>query len=212
MWKKLQLKKVSMLCAGIIFSVLMLNSCANRRSALDVSFYSFKYEGENYRIRSISSKSAESSFNELISKQFVAKDYDQDGFIDEITLGEIPLSEAQTIYEYTLKQLTKQNKLREVNPQISVYQYVNSEYNYEVKSFRPSHAEPFNQFKVFKNGRLINPEFIISIDQNADGTLDGIVKGTMALEKIQMLYSDVIKRGLESNDLIKIGNMILVRQ
>lgn len=200
-----------MLLAGTLFYIFMFNNCANRKPTLSAAFYSFEYDGENYRIRSISSTNNALSFNELIGKKFVAADFDQDGFIDEITLGKISLSEAQKIYDYTLTMLTRQNKLREVSTKINVYQYGNSEYNYEIKSFRPADAEPFNQFRIIKNGRILNPPIIMGIDQKADGSLDAIVKGTISLEKIQTLYSNLIKKGLKNNKSIEIDNMILVK-
>lgn len=211
-WRNTRPIKALMRFVGILFCILMFYSCANRKPALGATFYRFEYNGENYRIRSVASRNNALSFNELISKKFVAKDYDQDGLIDEITLGKIDLSEAQKIYEYSLTMLTTQNKLHEVNPKINVYQHADSEYHYEIKSFRPSNAEPFNQFKIFKNGRILNPQITICIDHKADGTLDEIVKGTLSIEKSQTLYSDVIKKGLERNELIEIEHMILVKQ
>ncbi len=208
----LWLKKVYMLFAGILFCIFMSYSCAHKKPDLSVAFYYFDYNGENYRIRSISSKDKALSCNELIGGKFLAKDYDQDRFIDEITLGDISLSEAQKIYECALTMLTMENKLHEVTPKVNRYQHVNFKYNYEIKSFRPNNANPFNEFRIINNRQLVNPQIIISIDKNANGTLDKIVEGTMLLEKIQTKYSDVIKKGLKNNKLIEIDNMILVKE
>lgn len=205
------LKEVFILLVGILFCIFIFYSCANRQPAIGVAFYNFEYKGENYRIRSISSTNNALSFNELISKEFVAKDYDQDGFIDEITLGKINLPKAQQIYEYTLAMLTSQNKLREVSPKINAYHYANADYNYEIKSFHRSDAEPFNQFKIIKNGRILNPPVIMGIDQKADGILDEIIKGTISLGEMQNLYSETIRRGLEKKELIQIDHRIIVK-
>ena len=205
----LLLKKSCMFLAVILIYSCMFYNCAGRKPNLRVAFYSFEYNDENYRIHSVSSKNDSLFFNELIADKFTAKDYDQDGFIDEIILGKVAMSEAQKIYEYALTTLTMQNKLREVSYRLNVYKHSNSEYNYEIKSFRPGNAEPFNEFKIINN---LNPNIIIGIDQQADGILDGIVKGTISLEKIQILYSDVIKIGLKNNELIEIDNMILVNK
>ncbi len=208
----LLLKKSCMLLAVILIYNCMFYSCAGRKPNLRVAVYSFEYNEENYRIRSVSSKNDSLFFNELIADKFTAKDYDQDGFIDEIILGKVNMSEAQKIYEYALTTLTMQNKLREVSYKLNAYKHSNSEYNYEIKSFRPSKAEPFNEFIIISNRQILNPYIIICIDQKADGILDRIVKGTISLEKIQTLYSDVIKKGLKSNELIEIDNMILVNK
>lgn len=212
----LWLQKVSILFSGILFCIFMSYCCAHRKPDLkpdlSAAFYYFDYNGENYRIRSISSTDKALSFNELIGEKILAKDYDQDRFIDEITLGDMSLSEAQKIYEYALTMLTMENKLHEVTLKINRYQHVNSEYNYEIKSFRPNNAHPFNEFKLINNRQLVNPQIIISIDKNANGTLDEIVKGTISLEKIQTKYSDVIKTGLKKNELIEVDNMIFVKE
>jgi len=208
----LWLKKVCILFAFILFCIFMSYSCAHRKPDLSAAFYYFEYNIENYRIRSISSTDKALSCNELIGKNFVAVDYDQDRFIDQITMGEMSLSEAQKIYEYALTMLTKENKLREISPKINWYQHVNSEYNYEIKSFRPNNADPFNEFRIINNRQLVNPQIIISIDKNANGTLDEIVEGTISLEKIQTKYSDVIKTGFKKNELIEVDNMILVKE
>ena len=107
-----------------------------------------------------------------------------------------------------------QNRRRRTSHELQVKSFLhsaNSEYNYEVKSFRPGNAEPFNQFKIILNDRKLNPEIILSIDLKADGILDGIIKGSMTLEEIQALYSVVLKEGLKNSGLIEIGSVILVK-
>jgi hypothetical protein len=188
----------------------MTYSCAGSKPNIRAAFYSFEYNEESYRIRSVSSKDNSIFFNELIGNEFVAKDYDQDRFIDEITHGKMSLSDAQKIYDYAISNLTMQKKLHEVSSKLDVYLHVNTEYDYEIKSFHPSDADPFNEIKIINKGRLLNPPITIWIDQKADGIIDGKVKGAMSLEKSQSIYSDVIKNGLKNNKLIEVDNMILV--
>lgn len=152
-------------------------SCTAKKSDLRAAFYSFEHSDKKYRIRSVLSKDNSLFFNELIGSDFLAKDYDQDGYIDKVTMGDISLSEAQKIYEYALTTLLIQNKLDKVSSKAKVYQFVNSEYSYEIKSFRPDHANPWNEFKIIDNNRIIEPHIAIGIDQNADGKLDEIVQG-----------------------------------
>ena len=54
------------------------------------------------------------------------------------------------------------------------------------------------------------PTYKLTIERT-DGTIDDIVRGTISLEKMQTLYSEVIKKGLDKNELIKADNMILVK-
>lgn len=204
-------KEAGLLLSGLSFFLFIFSGCAQQNSHLSATFYSFEYEGENYRIRSVSGANNEMSFNELIGKSFLAKDYDQDGFIDEIFLGEMKLADAQKIYEYTLSKLTMENKLQEVSPKIKSVQDHDSQYQYEIKSFRPASSEAFNQFKMTKNGSKITPNVTLCLDLKADGTIDEIVTGAFALDKVQAAYSEVIQKGLEKSKLIKTGNMILVK-
>ena len=210
-WLLLGIKDAFLFLTVILFYASTFQSCASEKSVQSTEYLSYEYNGEKYRIRSILSGDNELSFNELVGKKFVAKDYDQDGFIDEITLGEINIREAQEIYEYTLTMLTLQNKLNKVSPKIKVYQYANTKYNYEIKSFHSGSAEPFNQFKIIMNGRKLNPEIVVSIDKGADGILDEVVTGTMSLEEIQTLYAEVIQEGLKKNELTEIDNIIIVK-
>jgi hypothetical protein len=205
------LKRTFSISTVILFYILMFHSCASKKDVQSSEYLTYEYKGEQYRIRSIHSSDKESTFNELVGRKFLAKDFDQDGYIDEISLGDISSREAQEIYEYLLTMLNSQSKLRQVVATTNVYQYEDSNYKYEVKSFHPGGAEPFNQLKIYENGYNLNPPVTLGIDQNADGTIDEIVKGNMLLEQFQTLYSKVIKIGLENNELNQVDNMILVK-
>ena len=174
-------------------------------------FFNFTYEGENYRLRSVSIENNASTYNELIGKKFVANDYDQDGIIDKILQGDISITNAQKIYEYAISILTEQNKLHSVNPMYHSYIFNNTKYNYEIKSFQPNNIEPFNQFRIVEKEGDISSGFIMGIDQKADGTIDTVVVGNMPLEEIQSLYSNVVENGLQNSEMIKSGNKIIVK-
>lgn len=207
----LQLRRAFLLLLGLFIFISIFYGCASRKPEFTAAFYNFQYEGENYRIRSISSDNPACSFNELISNKFVAKDYDQDGYIDEIALGEIGMAEAQKIYTYTLAKLTSQDKLREVNPKINMFQQTNSGYNCEIKSFRPTDADPFNQFKMTKENPAMHPKVIIGIDYMADGSIDEMIDGDTSMETIQKFYTEALAEGLEKEVLVKKDKMILVK-
>ncbi|NLA21757.1 MAG: hypothetical protein GX870_01820, partial [Candidatus Marinimicrobia bacterium] len=65
----------------VIFSlgliVLLLNDCTTRPQT-SVAQYQFTFEGEVYRIRSIHAVENNERYNELIGKNFLAVDFDQD--------------------------------------------------------------------------------------------------------------------------------------
>ena len=175
------------------------------------TFFNFEYEGQSYRIRTVYSENNGFSYNELIGKKFAANDYDQDGIIDKITYGDKEVTEAQKVYEYVLSILAERDKLLPVKPIYHSYQLTNTNYDYEIKTFRPKNAESFNQFKVIEKEVKTPAGFIIGIDQKADGTIDTVVTGTMPLKNIQTLYTDVIQKGLQMNKLSKTGDMIIVK-
>lgn len=201
-----------MLFSGFLFCVIILTYCANRKPTIRATYYNFDYDGEKYHIRSLASTDKALSRNEVIGKNFVAIDYDQDRFIDEIGLGEVSLANAQIIYEHALAALTMENKLQVVSPKISRYQYANSEYSYEIKSFYSDNTEPFNEFKMINNRQIVSAKITVGIDRKADGTLNEIVDDTMSLEKLQTLYAEIIQVGLKNNELIQVDSRILVKE
>jgi len=207
-----QLKRTSAFWGGLLLIVLMLYGCATQKPQLSVSQYRFNFEDETYRIRSISSTAKSESYNELIGANFMAADYDQDRIIDCILLGEGSLNEAQKIYEYGLNEVTKENKLQVRNPSINRYVHDRDDFQLEIRSFRPTNAQPFNEFKITDNRPLVRPEIIIIVDQNADGTLDELLKGSITLEEVQSQYAEAIEAGLQKGVLIKVNGAILVKE
>jgi hypothetical protein len=203
------LKKVSILFSGFFLCILVIYGCSSTKPQLSVSQFLFNYEGEEYRIRSISSSDVVNDFNELIGKTFVAADIDQDRYIDQIVMGEISLSEAQKIYDYGLTMLSKEKKLRASAPEVNQYLQENPEFDYEIKTFRPVNADPFNQFRIIDKHSL-SQEVTILVDQQADGTLDEVLTGSMPLPEGQSLYSEILKTGMQSGKLKKTDSKILV--
>ncbi len=197
---------------SLIIALIMLFGCSSTKSLRVSPFYYFDYNGDNCRIRSISSSDKTQSRNELLGNDFMAYDTDQDGTLDQIVLGEIPLSEAQKIYDYALNKLNNENKLREINPDDDKYQYVNSKYTYEIRTFRPVNGKPFNQFKVIKNYQIASQIPVIMIDKNADGKLDAVLKGDVGVEKFQKKYDELLKKGLQNQEFIMVDNRILVNE
>ena len=204
------MKNGVLILALMVFYLIVFYSCSEK-PIQGSTFFNFDFEGQSYRIRSVSVENNGYSYNELVGKKFVANDFDQDGIIDKILYGEINIADAQKIYEHALSILTKQDKLLAVKPIYHCYRLTNSDYDYEIKSFQPKNVEPFNQFKVVEKEISMQPGFIMGIDQMADGIIDTVVVGSMSLENIQALYINVLESGLQNKQIIKSGNMILVK-
>jgi len=204
------LKKIRLILFFILF--IFTCACTTVLKKPSASFFSFTYEGEKYRIRSISCEDIAIASNELVGKRVLAKDFDKDTIIDQVVLGDMDLPEAQKIYEYGLNILLSENKLQEVETKIQSFQLIGELYNIKIKTFRPGDSSiPFNQFLIFDKKDDSSP-IIIFVDQNADGQLDKSLKGNFSTEEYQTLYSDAISQGLQNNKLVKVDNMILVRE
>jgi hypothetical protein len=208
---KKSFKKVVVLFVGIILLSFMFSNCASQKAVRSASQYSYDLDNEAYHIRSVVDNNKGESWNELIGENFTAIDMDQNQTIDRVTSGDISLADAQNIYESGLKQLSLENKLEVKLPIKNQYVFQNDEFNYEIKSFLPSQAQPFNEFKIVTK-HPVNPEIVVYIDHQADGVLDEILKGTMPMEKAQEKYSDMIKEGLKKGKLIQVNNTITVKE
>ncbi len=123
----------------------------------------------------------------------------------------ILLSEAQRIYDYGLEKVTKENKLIVRVPSSDRYVHESNNFQIEIRSFRPANAQPFNEFKMIDKRPTVCPEVVVVVDQNADGTLDEVLKGTLSLEKAQARYSEAIENGLSKGELVKVDDAILVK-
>jgi len=204
--------RASAFWAVFLLSLFMLYGCASQKPQLNASQYRFTINDEAYRIRSISSQDKAESYNELIGAEFVAADLDQDRTLDCILMGEMSLDEAQKIYEHGLALVTKENKLRIRMPNVDRYTHSADGVLIEITSFRPAHAPPFNEFRIVDNRPVVCQRLTIMVDQNADGTLDKVLKGSSALEEVQPQYAEVIAAGLQKGQLVTANGKILVKE
>jgi hypothetical protein len=209
-----KIKSFTKTCTGLIILLVSLTfmfSCQATNSKIIVSHYRYDMDDTSFRIRSVNCEREQECYNELIAENFIAVDFNQDRIIDRIVMGEADLSEVQKIYEYGLEMLARENKLEEHVSDVS--QYVEREpcCQYEMKSFRLSDTSPFNQFIITEGFDTSSPQTMVAIDQDADGTLDVMLKGSKTLEYMQQKYDSIINKGLAIGNLIKINGMILVK-
>jgi len=194
------------------FIFLIFNSCTAVKPLTSASHFRFYLDDEPYRIRSITSVDKGNSYNELIGTGFVAMDFDKDRILDKVMLGECQLAKAQKIYEYGLNILLEKDKLMVYSVDIIDYVQVNSDYDYQIKSFHPEGSEPFNEFKIIRKHEISDVEIVL-IDHSADGILDEVLKGPVEeVTDYQARYAYVLNVGLEKDRLVKKGDKILVRE
>jgi hypothetical protein len=206
------LKNLIYILSIFLITPVLLDSCASSKPELLISNYKYEYDNQKYQIRSVTSKSPGECFNQLIGKDFTAVDFNQDQIIDRIVRGEVKLNEAQKIYDYGLQKLAQEHKLKVHVTQVSQYTWDDPCCHYEIKSFRNNNSNPFNQFILIENRNTVSSQTLVSVDQNADGTLDVLVKGSATLEELQPKYESIIKKGLEAHKMNKVNGMILVKQ
>ena len=196
---------------GAILFIVLIYGCAHQKPQISVYQYRFTLDNSNYRIRSITSQNKSESYNEVIGEKFMAVDYDQDGVLDAIVLGDVSLTDAQGIYDYGINGVSKENKLRVQNPGINCYSQEKNDFQFEIRSFEPVNAPPFNEFKITDTRPIVRHEVIVLLDENADGILDGVLKGSASLEEFQSRYAEMIKTGLQIGELVRVNGVILVK-
>jgi hypothetical protein len=208
---KIDLKKTFAIIGTALIFLAVLFSCANTIPKPIVAHYSFEYKNQTYRIRSISSKNGEESLNELIGRNFMAVDLNQDRIVDRIIIGDAPLSKVQEIYEYGLNLLSQQGKLAEHKGDANHYVVAESCCVFEIKGFQIKNANPFNEFIVNENPNTNQSLIMVGIDQNADGMLDILVKGKTTLERLQHQYEETLRKGLAGNKIRKSQGQYIVK-
>lgn len=206
------LKRLSVGSMVFLLLIFILYDCAGVKPQFSVSQYRFTIDDKVYRIRSISSQDESISYNEVLGEYFLAVDFDQDRVIDRVTIGDAELNAVQEIYEYGLNMLTQENKLQEKVPDNNKYTHETPGFLLEIKSFHPADAQPFNEFKIIEKPQTVRPQIVVTIDHDADGKLDDVLKGVIALDEVQARYSEVIDTGLQKGKLVKVDDKILVKK
>jgi hypothetical protein len=202
--------RTSFVQAGCLSCLFLLTGCAGTNPRPTGFQYRFNEKRKEYRIRSIVSRNKSESCNELFGNTFWAVDFDQDGVLDQIVLGGANLAEAQKTYETGLDLLARENKLQNRVSEVASFKIEDPGFEFEIKSFRPVNAPPFNEFKM-TDKRASMPSVSVSIDDRADGSLDALLTGRSSLESLQSRYQETIRKGLGNNVLIRTEAAILVK-
>lgn len=203
------LSKIFLLLLVIIVGA-SLSSCSS--SKLKTSNYDFIYNGKSYTIRSSYCPNNPKSCNQLIGKDFVAVDMNQDRVMDKIAKGDISLAEAQEIYDYCLNMLEKAGKLSKVDKKINQFELTEGKYTFYIKGFEPKDQKPFTEFRIIDK-RLGFNQYKESIfkDNNADGILDEILKAGMLIEEAQKLYHQIIEKGIKQKKLEFVKEILKIK-
>jgi hypothetical protein len=186
----------------ILSAVVILIGCRTGRPTIGIGGYSFEFEGESYRIESIT-PSFQDGHNILIRKvgnQLVLKaiDIQQNGHLDEVEVGNISIERARKIYRHGIDEGEKRGYVRiktfarEYRTRIDHNQYIMATFIVEV-------GRIYNKLVV----RDLSRREAVIIDKEADGQLDLIEKGDRDLGYYQKHYRMVLIRGLEERRLVR---------
>jgi len=205
------MKIIGVLSAVVI--VTMITGCASTPPEVELSRFSFEYGGKKYDIQCTTPRSQE-GYNLLMQREgnnilIKAIDKEQDGFLDEVKVGDISLENAQKIYREGITAATKQEvvKTRTFAREYRASDVLNK---YILRSYILAIGEYYNRFSVLK--KQGNENEIVLIDLNADGKLDKIEKGVGNLEQYQSLYQKVLEKGLDEQKVAKAEGMYQVIQ
>ena len=203
-------RSLRLILTGALSFALFFN-CAHQKVQTKVSQFRFVFNQQSYRILSVNSAEDGHSYNEIVGEKLLARDLDQDGILDSILLGDVTLQEAQAAYEHGLQNATTRTKMP-VDQHVNRMEYETDNMLFELRSFQHANAEPFNEFIITDYQHRVFAQLTVVIDENADGKVDQIVKGSMPLSEAQVYYEKVIQYGLARGQLMRTNQTLRVRQ
>ena len=195
--------------ASVSISGLILISCSST-SGMKVAEFKFTYQGQGYLLRSAYCPNNPKSCNQIICKDFVATDLNQDRIIDEVINGDMPISKVQEIYDYCLNELEKQGRINQIDLGNNIFTYTEeNKFILDIKSFIIDSTNQFNQFTIKEKFGVTGLKITVFLDKDADGILDETLKGDVSINAGQKKYLEAIDKGLKRGKLKKVKNAIL---
>ncbi|MBN1893013.1 hypothetical protein JW906_00885 [bacterium] len=196
---------------GLAVVLVMALGCSSFRPVIRVGGYTFRFEGHEYRIESVTPNYME-GYNMLTrldgeKVDMKAIDREQDGRIDEVTVGRIRLEEATRIYQAGLFEgerlghVKKRNLSRE-------YRGSDSSYEYILTTYLLARGESYNQLILFsrQNFRMKS----VLVDFGMDGKIDRIEEGSLSILEYQKLYRRVLERAEQDKKVVLTNGCYLV--
>jgi len=136
-----------------------------------------------------------------------AIDREQDGRIDEVTVGRISIEEATRIYQAGLFEgerlghVKKRNLSRE-------YRGSDSSHEYILTTYLLARGESYNQLILFsrQNFRMKS----VLVDLGMDGKIDRVEEGSLTISEYQRLYRRVLERAEQDKKVVLTNGCYLV--
>jgi len=139
-------------------------------------------------------------YNQLVLRDegrvvFMGLDRDQNGSLDEVVVGTIPLEEAIRIYSRGLLIGIREGMVRNTTWQ-NDFSVIIDRRTCVVTTFVLAAGEMYNKLTVLNTD--IGLEEAVVVDLGADGSLDLVERGERGRAYYQSLYLLVLERGLDA--------------
>jgi hypothetical protein len=180
----------------------LLQGCAPSGPKVEIGGYTFTYDGREYRIESVTPSYSE-GYNILTQREgdrlrFKGIDKEQDGQLDELTIGDVSLDEARNIYREGILEGERRGYLKK-RTFAREYRTSDSFYDYELATYILATGEIYNKLTLSKIQAFL--ETSVVIDQDADGGIDRVEKGFGSVSEYQRLYRNLLDRGMREQKI-----------
>ena len=182
--------------------LIIIMGCATTQKNVEIGGYSFTLEGKTYHIQSVTPRSEE-GYNILVQTEggktvFKGIDKEQDGILDKVLIGNIPLEKAREIYRKGIA-LGKSGGHVKKRAFERVYKISDMLNNYILRTYILALGEVYNKLSIIKKQTFT--EQAVVVDLGANGNLDKFEKGTGKLKDYQKLYDKVLERGVKEGKI-----------
>jgi hypothetical protein len=180
----------------LVLALIAAAGCASTQPPTGRNVFAFEHNGETYEIIStVGSEGVGGNF--LIRREgsrilVSARDHDQDGTLDTLLVGDMPLARANAIYTAGISAARAQGKSVSRLPS-RTFRVTMHGGLYAVQTFMIDMHSWYNKFTMIEPG---SAHEVVLIDANADGILDRIETGTITTGVAQPLYQRVLQEGI----------------
>ncbi|MBO6525213.1 MAG: hypothetical protein JJ971_15395 [Balneolaceae bacterium] len=197
----------------LVLSFALICSCSSQKELARKSVYNFSIDGEQFQITSINTESGEgtnflSRTSETGTTILKARDLNQDGTIDIILKGSWSLFEANLIYNEGIVSAKAAGNFAE-RTSLRTFEFQTSLNLFTIKSYSSDPENVSNLFIIID--KTTNSESIFQ-DSNADGKLESTEKGTFDFKKADILYAEVLKEGIDRDQILFIDGIYMVKK
>ncbi len=196
----------------VLMIIIFLIGCA-AQNKIRYGVYNFSYEGKDYKIESYTPPTGNGN-NFLVLKEgndiiLKAIDKEQNGYIDKILRGDVPLQKVREIYSNGLQKCSKSGKIETKYSEKSyMFEDVGNKYFLATYTINPN--EVYNKFTILKKYDVDRIKELVFIDDLADGTLDEVISGMATADEYQNLYKNVLEKGVKNGGIDIVHDKYLV--